>query len=162
MINYFKRLLFKKEWKAIQEKEKELALARADIDNEIGRRVARYVLDLDVFEPMMRKYNGVFAHVFERPEDSLDQPSLIALEMWGWQQSRDASFKYLMEWIMNKQGNLTLKAKNLDAESILFGRAMIAIPLAIVEQVKRLAANYDARIEASRQGFDPYAPVSDR
>ncbi len=116
------------------------------IDVTINQRVAEVLLQQDPFEPLLKKFRGVFSKEFEKPEDHLDARSKVMLLMWGYQQREDPSFKYLLEFIMNKQGNITLKDANPTPERILYGRAQLSGMILFGEEVARLGGLWEDKM----------------
>lgn len=159
MVDLFKKWFFKDERARLAALEAELALKIQDQDFAVNKRVAEVLLHMDVFEPIMRKFNGVFAEEFARPEEGLDEQSTIQMEMWGAAQKRDPSFRYVMRWIMNNQGNRTLMKGNPTPDTILYGRAQISTALTLVNEVTRLSKLYDERITRAGGSFDASEPV---
>ena len=76
------------------------------------------------------------------------------MEAFGYQVNNDPSLKYLIEWIMNVQGNSTIKAPKMTRDSafdvLLYGRAQIATMLLLKKEVGRLASNYQARVDKQK------------
>lgn len=112
------------------------------VDFQVGQRVAEIMTKMDPFEPLMRQFNGVFGEEFEHPEDGLDTKGQLMLRTLGYQLSDDPSFKYLMNWVMNSQGNETIKRAPVTIERILYGRAQISSTLTIVNELRRLGEAY--------------------
>lgn len=112
------------------------------VDMDVNVRVAKIISEMDVFEPLMKKYHGVFSEDLEHPEERLDYPSRLQLYMWGWQQKTDPSFMFITNWIMNTQGNETLKHAPVTTDRILYGRAQLSTMLLFRNEVERLSNLY--------------------
>lgn len=127
-----------------------------DADNHVNVRVAEVLMSMDPFEPLMQKFRGSFASLRERPEDGLDATSQLRMWMWGYQMMGDESFNYLMQWLLDREGNNFIRKGRATQEEILFSRAMLAAPQTVREQVKRLASRYVEYLERNKdQDFDP-------
>lgn len=125
-----------------------------DIDAEVGRRVAEIMSKMDPFEPLLKEFHGVFGEEFERVEEKLDARSSLLIETWGYQQRDDPSFKFMCDWIMNSQGNETLKRAPVSTERLLYGRAQIAGIVLLKNEVKRLASLYEERLRRGKEDFN--------
>lgn len=125
---------------AAQEKYEKAA---AHLDEKVSQRVAVIVSKMDPFEPLMKQFHGIFSEEFERPEENLDAAGQLRMAMWGYQQSTDPAFRHLTDWIMNSQGNETLKRAPVTVERTLYGRAQISGMILFVKEVKRLSAIYE-------------------
>lgn len=123
--------------------ELEAALAGEKAEALAGQRIARTLAQMDPFEPLMRQFRGIFSEEFERPEENLDPRSHLGFIMWAYQQHTDPHFQFLMNWVINTQGNATLKKGNPTPETILYGRAQISAPILIKKEVSRLAVLYE-------------------
>lgn len=166
MVNEFKLSIAKwlvpchfKEWEddheGIVAKQKELHAKLKGVDEQVDQRVAQILLSMDPFEPLMQKYHGTFGPSYERPEDKLSKPGRTAMLMWGYAQKNDPSFEHFTQWILDTQGNAMVKKGNPTPETILFSRAMIAGPLLMREEIKRLASLYEEMMDDDRQSdFD--------
>jgi len=125
-----------------------------------NQRFAEYISKMDPFEPLLKKFHGVFSEEYERVEDKLDARGRLMMMMWGYQQRNDPAFKYMTEWVMNTQGNATIKRGNPTAETILYGRAQISNMILFVREVNRLGSLYDERLAEDRgDSFDSSIPV---
>lgn len=151
MVEHIIRKLFPKPFEAVAEKEKQL-------DAAIGQRVAQTLAKMDPFEPLFKEFHGIFSEEFERPEEKLDTRSTLSLTMWAYQQSTDPSFKFLTNWVMNTQGNETLKRAAVTPERILYGRAQISSTLLFINEIKRLGALYEDMLKKD-QPFDGVVTV---
>lgn len=138
---------FAHQLKVILKKERE-------IDSIIGQRVAEIVSKMDPFEPLMKQFHGVFSEEYQHPEQQLSDPGQIQMEMLGFQLKDDPSFRYLTEWMMNTQGNATIKAPNLNRDTaldiMLYGRAQISTMILLKKEVSRLASLHQERLRKSR------------
>lgn len=123
------------------------------IEERVNQRIAKVLLDMDPFEPFMRKYHGVFSEQFEHPEDKLDAKGQLLMKSWGYQQRNDPSFKFMTEWMLNTQGNNTLRKAKIDHEWF-FGRACIVSIELFVRETGRLAGLYEELIEKDKNQFD--------
>lgn len=128
------------------------------ITETVNQRVADIITQMDPFEPLMRKYHGVFSKQYTRPEDKLDEPSRIRLFMWAYGMENDASFKHLTDWIANTQGNATIRKASNDHEWF-YGRASLAVILLFLEEVSRLASYYKAILAKRNREFDESSVV---
>jgi len=111
-------------------------------ETKMNQRVAKIIADMDPFEPLMNEFHGIFSEEFTAPEDNLDYPGQLRLYMWGWQQHTDPHFHHLMNWIMNTQGNETLKHAPVTTDRILYGRAQLSTMLLFKKEVERLSNHY--------------------
>lgn len=130
-----------------------------DLDMEVNQRVADYLSKMDPFEPLLKKYNVVFSQEYTRPEQKLNEQSQIQLFMWANGVESDPSFKHLINWFRDTQGNATLRKAKTDHEW-LYGRAALATLTLFAEEVSRLSSRYkDILAERSGQTFDAGLPV---
>lgn len=113
------------------------------IQKEVNRRVAETLSKMDPFEPLMKKFHGVFGEEFERPEEQLNESGRFGMLVWGWQQKHDPSFKYMTDWIMNTQANESLKRAPVTPERILYARAQISTMILFVKEIGRLSNLYE-------------------
>lgn len=127
---------FKKELRGLILKERSL-------DDEIGRRVAQALAQMDPFEPLMREYGSIFSDEYERMEEKLNPQSQMQLMMWGYRQKDDPSFKYFMDWCINTYAQAAIKKGHPTPETILYGRAQISAPILMKKEVSRLALLYE-------------------
>lgn len=151
MVEHIIRKLFPKPFEAVAEKERIL-------NATVGQRVAETLAKMDPFEHLFKEFHGIFSEEFERPEEKLDTRSRLSLTMWAYQQATDPSFKFLTNWVMNTQGNETLKRAAVTPERILYGRAQISSTLLFVNEIKRLGALYEDMLKKD-QPFDEVATV---
>lgn len=137
-----------------REKEELVKIAR-EAQGKADRKFAELVFKMDPFEPIMRQFHGVFSSQYEHPEDNLNPQSQFILKSFGYKVRDDPGFKFITEWIMNTQGNETLKRSTPTPERILYGRAQISGILAFVNEIGRLASLYEEDIEKKQRGdFD--------
>lgn len=135
-----------------------IAKRQGELDMEVNRRVADIVAKIDPFEPFFKRYNVVFSKEWERPEDRLNPQSQLQLFMWAYQVEGDPSFKYLVDWMRNTQGNATLrKAKN--ENEWFYGRAAVVVVTLLVDEVTRLASHYREILAKRGQSFDEHLTV---
>lgn len=120
---------------------------------EVNQRVADALTQMDPFEPLMKKFHGIFTEDYEHPEEKLDPQSVLRLSMWAYQQKTDPQFNFLMDWIENTQANATLKRRNPTPETILYGRAAVAAPILLRKEVGRLGLLYEDML-AKQKGED--------
>lgn len=133
-----------------------------DFDERVNQRVAVAISRMDSFEPLMKEFHGVFSKEYQRPEEQLNTQSQIQMKMWGYQQSKDPSFKYLTEWIMNVQSNETLKRAPVTPERIMYGRAQVSCMILFVKEIGRLALLYEEILEKNKgdgEGFNSELPT---
>lgn len=126
---------------------------------EVNQRVAEFIAKMDPFEPLMRSFNIVFTDDYEKPEQGLNTQSQILLKSWAYGVRDDPSFKHLMQWIINQQGNNAIRKGNPTPETILFSRAMLAAPVFVMAEVRRLAQLYEELILRREEDFDPHSGV---
>ena len=131
-----------------------LDLRAQDLDLEVNNRVADIVMKMDPFEPFLKKYNVIFSKEYPRPEDKLDSVSQLKMFMWAYGMYTDPSFRYLTSWIINTQGNATLRKGKTDPEWF-FGRSAIVTIGLFVDEVGRLASHYkEILAKAEGETFD--------
>lgn len=126
-----------------------------EITRRVNQRVASFIATMDPFEPLMRSFNCIFTDDFERSEDGLNALEQLRLKNWAYGTRDDASFKHLIQWMINSQGNAALKKGNPTPETILYSRAMLAAPVLMQKEVRRLAQLYEELV-AGKDSFDPY------
>ena len=126
-------------------------------DARVNQRVAKVLSEMDPLEPFMKKFHVVFSEDFSRPEEKLDTRGQLMMEMWGYQQRDDPSFKFMCDWIINTQGNNTLRKGRNDSEWF-FGRASIINIELLKKEVGRLASAYEKRL-AEKDSFDASSSV---
>lgn len=125
------------------------------INDTVNQRVAGVLAKSDPFEPLLKEFHGIFSEEYEKPEDQLNPVSEMQLKMWAYAQRSDPSFKYMMDWLANKQGNHTLRQPYLTPETILYGRALITNVTLIKKEVKRLALSWEDHLREMRgESFD--------
>lgn len=128
---------------------------RKDIELEVNKRVAKFISQMDPFEPLLKHYNGIFSEEFERPEEKMDARSHLGFIMWAYTQRNDPNFTYLLDWIANSAGNETIKRASITPERIQYGRAQISNIVLIKREVSRLANLYEEKLAQGREeGFD--------
>lgn len=153
------RFFFKDTYARLEQTFKVLEGKIDGIDERVNRRAAEIVSKMDPWAPLMREFHGIFTAEYERPEDRLDSAGKIRMMMWGYQQNGDPAFNQLMDWIVNTQGNASVKKGNPTSETILFSRAMIAAPLLVKKEVQRLSSLYEEFL-ANRNEPDPDEAVA--
>jgi hypothetical protein len=118
-----------------------------EIDNRVNIRVAKIISSMDPFEPLYKKFNGIFSEEFTRPEEKLDERSQILIKTLGYQLHNDQSFKYLTSWIMNSQINSMFKSPTRTNEErgevLMWGKAQIASVLLLLKEIERLSSKYE-------------------
>ncbi len=118
---------------------------------------------MDPFEPLYKTFNGVFSEDFEKPEENLDERSQLLMKMMGYQLREDPSFKYLMDWIVNSQGNQMLRSPARNDEELgqvlKYGKAQISGVKIIQKQIKRLGSLYDEMLNQDKTPVDPGTSV---
>lgn len=125
----------------------------------VNQRVAEALTRIDPWELIFKEYGGAFGDQYERPEEKLNANSALQLEMWGWYQTKDPSFEYLIQWMLDTQGNTMVKKGNPTPENILFSRAMIAAPMLLKREARRLASLYQERLDNKNEEFDSEVTV---
>lgn len=121
-----------------------------EIQTSTNARVASVLAKLDPFEPLMKEFKGIFVKEYEHPEDKLDARGQLMMRQWGYQLAEDPSFRYMMEWVMNTQGNETLKRAYPTPERIMYGRAQISSMILFKKEVERLAEAYRDELEKNK------------
>lgn len=147
MVDILKKIVFRREYEKLAERERGMT-------NEVNRRVADVLTKIDPFERVMKEFHGVFGEEMERAEEALDEQGRILMLTWGYQNADHPAFKRLTSWIMNTQGNETLKRAAVTPERILYGRAQISSVLLFVKEVKRLSEAYKDMIGRKGEQFD--------
>lgn len=148
------------EWHEIKKREKILAYKEREVDERVNQRVADFLLTMDPFEPLLKKYHVIFSEDYPRPEDKLAPQSQFEFLRWAFYLEQEVHFKYLNDWIRNVQGNATLRQAKNDPEWF-FGRAMLACVTLYIREVSRLSSRYKD-ILAKRDGsFDAFLPVEE-
>ena len=126
-----------------------------DVDNRVNVRVAKIISSMDPFEPIYRKFQGIFSDDFEKPEEKLDERGQLLMKMLGFQLYHDVSFKYLMDWIVNSQVNAMLKApartNEERGEVLMWGKAQVAGIVVLKTQLKRLNSLYDEMLAEGKE-----------
>lgn len=157
MVEPITRFLFPKQYKEFLESKERLFQERASVDkmrieieNLVNQRVAQTLLQMDPFEPLLRKYKGSFSEVYERPEDKLDATGRMKLMMLGYHLNTDPSFKYFIQWMLDTEGNNYIRKGNPTPESMLYSRAMLAAPTLMKREIRRLAALYEDEVERNK------------
>jgi len=131
---------------------------RADFQLSVNRRVADVLIKMDPFEPFLRTYQVVFSDdrwEDKKPEDGLDSMEAMKLYMWAYATKRDSSFKLLVDWLRNQQGNKTLRKATNDKEWF-YGRAAVAALTLFVEEIGRLSTKYEEILKGGDDSFDPH------
>lgn len=116
----------------------------------VDARVASVISKLDPFEPLMKEFRGIFSKEYAHPEDKLDAKGQLMMRMWGYQMADDPSFRYMMQWIIDGQGNETLKRAPVTPERIMYGRAQISGMILFRNEVERLAEAYKDELEKNK------------
>lgn len=142
----------------LEDYEIELLAREKKMDYEINNRVAELALKIDPIEIFLKKYNVVFSKEYPHPEDRLDAVSQLRMYMWAYGMVNEPSFKYLTNWIINTQGNATLRKGKTDAEWF-FGRSAVVTIGLFVDEVGRLASHYRDILNRSQETFDENLPV---
>jgi hypothetical protein len=133
----------------------ELEDKKRTLDDTINQRVAATLAKMDPFEPLLKEFHGIFSEEYEKPEDQLNRVSEMQLKMWAYAQRSDPSFKYMMDWMANKQGNHTLRQPYLTGETILYGRALLANVSLMKKEINRLALSWEDHLREMRgESFD--------
>ena len=135
VVDTLKKFLFRKEWEAVQKE-------RYTFSALVDQRVAMVLAQMDPFEPLLREFHGIFSEEHERVEDPLDEKGQLQMRVWGWQNAASPEFKRMTEWVMNTQGNESLKRAAVTPERILYGRAQISGMILFVREVERLSEAY--------------------
>ena len=130
----------------------------AKAEEIINQRVAMALMQMDPFEPFMKKYHGIFSKEYERVEDKLDEPSQIHLFTWAYGIKDSPEFKYLTDWILNTQGNNTVRRAKTEFEWF-YGRAAIATIMLFIDEVSRLASKYQDILARKDQEFNSNVTV---
>lgn len=128
----------------------DLELAQKNFEHKVNLRVAEYINKMDPFEPIFKKFKGVFSEEFQHPETKFDEKGQLAMMFWGYQQQSDPVFRYIIDWIINTQANDTLKRAPVTEERIMYGRAQISGMILFRDEVKRLANAYADHMEKMR------------
>lgn len=132
------------------------------IQVEVDARAAKFIASIDPFQILMKEFHGVFSDEFEHPEDRLDAKGKLGMMMWGYQQENDLHFKHMTEWIMNTQGNETLKRAPVTTDRILYGRAQISTMLLFIKEIRRLSNQYKELLARQKEGdFDKNLTVEE-
>ncbi len=113
-----------------------------DAELNANRRVVDTLARLDPFEPLLKKYNSVFGEDYEKPEEKLDARGQLGLKLWAYTVYDDPYFQFLLQWLLNTQGNAAINKGNPTPETILWSRALISNLLLFKREVGRLAALY--------------------
>ena len=126
------------------------------VDDRVNQRVADALMRMDPFEPVMKKFHGIFGRDFEHPEERLDQKGQLLMKTLGYQLRDDPSFRFLTEWVMNTQGNAMLKLSTRTNEErgevLLWGKAQISAMILFVKEVGRLASLYEELLAKQKEG----------
>lgn len=116
---------------------------RDGVENTINQRVAQVLLQMDPFEPLFRTYKGAFSEVYEKPEDKLDETGRMKMMMLGYHLRSDPSFKFLIQWMLDTEGNNYIRKGHPTPQNLLFSRAMLTSPLLLRREIDRLGSAYD-------------------
>ncbi len=126
-----------------------------NFESRVNQKVAAIIAKMDPFEPLMLKFNGIFSREYDHPESKLDAKGQIQMKLWGYQQAHDPCFEHMMNWMMDTQGNATLKRGNPTPETILYGRSQISNIVLILREIGRLSLLYEEMLEENKiQDFD--------
>lgn len=131
---------------------------KQELEFVVNNRVADALFKMDPFEPLMKKYNVVFSEEWERPEERLDEISQIRMYTWAYGVETDPSFRHIMNWFRNTQGNATLQ-KGKHHDEWLYGRAAVSTITLLVREVGRLASRYRDIMTEKGHEFDEHLPV---
>lgn len=123
-------------------------VAQLDAEHQarVDQRVAEIVAKHDPFEALLKNFEGTFSEDYERAEERLDAAGQMAMKLWGYQQAHDPSFKYVLDWIMNKAGNKLIQTGLPSVERQLFTRAQISTMLLLRKEARRLSMLYEELI----------------
>ena len=125
----------------------------------VQQKVAEILSRMDLFEPLMLKYHGVFSEIFEYPEEKMSEPDKLQMYMMGWRLKEDKYFKFLIDFVMNTAGNELLR-HDITMDKVFFHRSEIANMLEFRKQLGRLASNYETYLNKNKgQDFDSSAAV---
>lgn len=135
-------------------------LLEKSFEESVGRRVAEIMNRMDPFEPVLRRFGGVFSREKPRPEDGLDARSSLLLKTWAYQQRDDPSFRFMYEWVMDGQGRDAVQKGNPTPETILWSRSLLTVMPLWKREVDRLGGLYEDILNSSRgQEFDDSVSV---
>lgn len=121
-----------------------------NFEHRVNVRVAEIINRMDPFEPVFRKFKGVFSEEFPHPEDKLDDAGKLSMMFYGYMQMQDPCYKYIIDWIINTQANDTLKRAPVTEERIMYGRAQISGMILFRDEIKRLANAYADLMEKKK------------
>lgn len=138
---------------AFDERGKIFDIQEKGLENTINQRVAEALLRIDPMEMIMRQYHGIFSESFERPEERLNEQGKLGMMMWGYQQKSDPYFKHMTQWILDTQGNNTVRKAKNDHEWF-FGRASIVNVEAFIKEVGRLSNLYEELLDKNKLEFN--------
>lgn len=129
-------------------------LAETKAEEKMQSRLAQAMLGIDPFEVLMKEFHGVFSEEYQRPEEGLNDQGRIQMLMFGYRTFEDPSFNHLINWMMNTQGNATLRAPHLNRDTaldvMLYGRAQISTGILLKKEVSRLASLYQEMIDKQK------------
>lgn len=125
-----------------------------ELDHRVNQRIASMLLKTDPFELIMKEYHGIFSEEFEHPEDNLNTQGKIGMRLWAYGQVHDPHFNHMIAWVMNSQGNETLKRAPVTTERIMYGRAQISTALSLKKEIGRLSLAYEELLEKQKNGED--------
>lgn len=146
----------------VEKNQKDVDNERKEIEKKSQQRVAEIISKMDLFEPLMKKFNGTFSVEYEHVEDALNEQGKIGMYMWAWQQKGDPHFQRMVSWIMDKSGNSLMKLGNPTELQVFYKRAEIANMILYRKEVGRLASNYEELLAKNKgEDFDPNVGVEE-
>lgn len=113
------------------------------VQDEVNQRVANIILKIDPMEILMKEYSGIFSQEYERVEEPLGAQGQMQMMMWGYSQAKDPCFNRLHDWVINSQGNETMKRAAATEKRLMYGRAQIASMILYRKEVRRLSSLYE-------------------
>lgn len=132
----------------------------AAIETTVNQRVAMLMSKLDPLSLVMREYNGIFHERAEHVEDKLDARGQLAIKVFAYGVMYDPAWERLTQFVMDAQGNTTLKDMALTTERTFYGRAFIASVIAIKKELERLGNQYADMLKANKKdAFDTEVPL---
>lgn len=154
--SYIAELVAPDVFREFQDRLADEAKKTTEAELSANRRYAEMILKMDPFEPIIKRFNGIFSEEFERPEDRLDAAGQLRLKMWAYQQKTDPAFKHMIEWIMNSAGNETMKRAPITNERTQYGRAQISNMVLLRDEIGRLSSLYEEELEKHKpKPFNP-------
>lgn len=113
------------------------------IPNKVNQKVVEEMNKINVLDYVLKDNFRTFSKEYERPEDKLNPQGQLSMKMWGYTQSKDPNFEYLMAWIMDMHSNEMLRHGAVTPERILYGRAQLSVSELIKKEVTRLSNLYE-------------------